>query len=44
MRSVEFEVPGPRQLSCIVPAGWEWVAKMFQTIFRDANKRPFTIG
>ena len=43
MRSVDLEVPGTRQMSCIVPAGWEWVPKMLHTIFRDANKRPFTI-
>ena len=40
MRSVDLEVPGTRQLSFTVPAGWEWMAKFFQTVFRDANKRP----
>ena len=43
MRSVDLEVPGTRQLSCVVPAGWEWMAKFFQTVFRDATKRPMTI-
>ena len=43
MRSVDFEVPGARQLSFVVPTGWEWMAKFFQTVFRDAAKRPMTI-
>ena len=43
MRSVDFEVPGTRQLSCVVPAGWEWMAKFLQTVFRDSMKRPMKI-
>ena len=43
MRSVNLEVPGTRQMSLTVPAGWEWMAKFFHTVFRDANKRPMTI-
>ena len=40
MRSLDLEVPGTRQLSCIVPAGWEWVPKMLQTIFRTTPRAP----
>ena len=43
MRSVNFETPGPRTLSCVVPAGWTWVPALIRTVFRDANKRPMTI-
>ena len=43
MRGVGLQVPGARQLSCIVPAGWVWVPKMFQTIANDATESPMTI-
>ena len=43
MRSVDFETPGNRTLSCVVPASWVWLPAMLHTIFRDANKRPLTI-
>ena len=43
MRSVDLEVPGTRKLSCVVPKGWEWMAKFLQTVFRDADKRPMKI-
>ena len=43
MRSVDQEVPGTRQLSCTVPAGWTWVPELLQTVFRDSLKRPMTI-
>ena len=43
MRSVDFEVPGSRTLSCVVPAGWLWLPEMLHTIFRDANKRALTV-
>ena len=43
MRSVDFEVPGTRTLSCVVPSAWTWVPAMLHTIFRDATKRPLTV-
>ena len=43
MRSVNYELPQARKLTCIVPAGWTWIPAMLHTIFRDANKRPMTI-
>ena len=43
MRSVELEVPQARQMSLIVPATWQWMAKFLQTVFRDAMKRPMEI-
>ena len=43
MRSVDQEVPGTRQLTCTVPAGWTWVPELLQTVFRDSAKRPMTI-
>ena len=43
MRSVGFETPGPRTLSCVVPSGWVWLPAMIRTVFHDANKRPMTV-
>ena len=43
MRSVNYEMPGTRKFSCVVPAGWEWMAKFLHTVFRDPTKRPMTI-
>ena len=43
MRGVGLQVPGARKISCIVPAGWEWMAKFLQTVANDANERPMTI-
>ena len=43
MRSVDFETPGSRTLSCVVPAGWGWVPALIRTVFHDAAKRPMTI-
>ena len=43
MRGVGFQVPGSRQLSFVVPASWEWMAKFFQTVANDAAERPMTI-
>ena len=43
MRGVGLQVPGTRQLSCIVPVGWEWMAKFLQTVANDATERPMTI-
>ena len=28
MRSVNYEIPGTRQFSCVAPAGWEWMAEV----------------
>ena len=43
MRGVGLQVPGTRQFSCVVPAGWEWMAKFLQTVANDASERPMTI-
>ena len=43
MRDIGLEVPGTRQMSCVVPAGWTWVPKMLHTIFRDTDRRPMVI-
>ena len=43
MRGVGFQMPGTRKLSCVVPAGWEWVPRLLHTVANDANERPMTI-
>ena len=43
MRGVKFQIPGARQLSCVVPAGWHWVPELLSTVDNDADERPMTI-
>ena len=43
MRGVKLQIPGSRQLSCIVPAGWTWVPAFLSTVDNDADERPMVI-
>ena len=43
MRGVKLQIPGSRQLSCIVPSGWTWVPELLSTVDNDAQERPMTI-
>ena len=43
MRGVKLQIPGARQLSCVVPSGWTWVPELLSTVDNDSEERPMTI-